>query len=96
MRFRLLSLGAVLGVIALLVAACGVPKSSSFQPIPLGNIPPGLTETTTTTIPATTSTFEPESTTTTIAPVATTNPTEPVTLYFVAGQQLTSSVQFLP
>ena len=97
MRIRLLSLAAVLGVIALFVAACGVPKSSKFQSIPLGNIPEGLTETTTTTtIPATTSTLEAVSTTTTIAPVPTTNPTEPATLYFVAGQQLTSSVQFLP
>ena len=100
MRIRLLSLCAVLGVIALVVAACGVPKSSRFQPIPLGNIPNGLTETTTTTttttILETTSTVEPLSTTTTIAPVPTTNPTEPATLYFVAGQQLTSAVQFLP
>lgn len=99
MRIRLLSLCAVLGAMALVVAACGVPKSSSFQPIPLGNIPAGLNETTTTTtttILETTSTVEPLSTTTTIAPVPTTNPTEPATLYFVAGQQLTSAVQFLP
>ena len=98
MRIRLLSLCAVLGVIALVVAACGVPKSSSFQPIPLGNIPEGLTETTTTTttsILETTSTIEAVITTTTVAPVATTNPTEPATLYFVAGMQLTSAVQFL-
>lgn len=97
MRFRVLTLASVLAVLALLVAACGVPKSSSFQPIPLGNIPEGLTETTTTTtIPVTTSTIEPIATTTTLAPVPTTNPTEAATLYFVAGQQLTSSVQFLP
>ena len=97
MKIRLLTMGAILAVLALVVASCGVPKSSSFQPIPLGNVPDALIATTTTsTIPVTTTSVEPVSTTTTMAPVPTTNPTEPVTLFFVAGQQLTSTVQFLP
>jgi hypothetical protein len=94
MRMRVLCMLAALLVLA---AACGVPSSSKFSPIPLDNIPDGLTETTTTTtIPVTTSTSVTILTTTTIEPVPTTNPTEPVTLYFVYGTQLVPTPQILP
>ncbi|MCU1364667.1 MAG: hypothetical protein JWL72_1964 [Ilumatobacteraceae bacterium] len=92
----------LLAALVLLAVACGAPKSGGFSAIPLGNLPDGLTATTsttttttTTTLPTTTSsTIELIATTTTVEPIpTTTNPTEQVTLYFVAdsGTQLVSA-----
>lgn len=97
MRRRMFALGSVVAILALLMAACGAPKSSGFSPIALGNLPDGLIETTTTTTttmpPTTSSTIEPISTTTAPEPVPTTTPTEAVNLFFIAGQQLASQQQ---
>ena len=95
MRYRILAMIAAIPALALAAGACGAPKSSGFSPIALGNLPDGLTETTTTTTtmpPTTSSTVEPIITTT-LVPVPTTIPTESVTLYFIAGQQLASQQQ---
>ena len=91
--------------LAVLAVACGAPKSGEFSAIPLGNLPDGLTATTSTTTTATTivetttsSTIEAVATTTTVEPIpTTTNPTEQVTLYFVAdsGNQLVSSPLYM-
>ncbi len=95
-RLRVLAIGSAVAILAVLTAACGAPKSSGFSPIALGNLPDGLTETTTTTTtlpPTTSSTIEPISTTTSPEPVPTTTPTEAVNLFFIAGQQLASQQQ---
>lgn len=75
-----------LAALATLVAACGVPSSGAFTPIENENIPYGLGESTTTTTAVTTTTTVVTSTTPTIPP--TTIATEPVTVFFLAGNQL--------
>jgi len=101
MHRRILAIMLALAVIAV---ACGAPKSGNFSAIPLGNLPDGLTATTSTTstttttsVPETTSTVESVVTTTALAAPTTTNPTEAVTLYFVAdaGTQLVPTRRFL-
>ena len=67
--------------------ACGVPGSTSFTAIENEDIPYGLGEPTTTTIATTTSTSVVSSTAPEPAPTSTV-PTEPVTVYFLAGEQL--------
>ncbi|MCU1400995.1 MAG: putative Lipoprotein [Acidimicrobiales bacterium] len=96
-------ISAILLGLAVIAVACGAPKSGNFSAIPLGNLPDGLTATTSTTtttttsIPETTSTVESVVTTTTLVAPTTTNPTEAVTLYFVAdaGTQLVPTRRFL-
>jgi spore germination protein GerM len=92
-------------VLVVAAGACGVPGSSSFEPI---NPPPELA-TTTTTIAPTTSSRAPSSSTsapsttaattttsTTLAPTTSTNPVYSASLYFVTGSgQLTPIVRQL-
>lgn len=70
-----------------IVAACGVPESSSNRPLDLDAIPQIFSATTTTTPPTTTSTPS-ESTTTPPESTSSTVPVEQVTMFFVAGNQV--------
>ncbi len=73
-----------LAVLAL--SGCGLPTDDTYQPIDPGDLPFGLADTTTTS--TTTTTIAP-ATTTTLLPTTTTAPTtEPVNVYFVAGNLL--------
>jgi hypothetical protein len=91
------SAGLVLGAAACVVAAgvlaaCGLPRDQAYRPVQGDDIPYGLQETTTSTVPTTV----PIATTTTIAPTTTTTPrTDPVTVYFVLGSRLTTVVRQL-
>jgi hypothetical protein len=69
--------------------SCGVPGGGPFNAIEDEDIPFGLGEPTTTTVVTTTTstTIVPN---TTVGPTTSTIPTEPVTLYFLAGEQLVS------
>ena len=84
----------VLGVLALGITACGVPKSGKFSAIDQSRIPSVLIETTTT-LPATTTTVAEAPTTTAADPPTTTTPNEEVTLFFVVGDQLQGNTNYL-
>lgn len=81
-------LGLALAVV--LLAGCGLPTDDAYKPIGQGDLPFGLADTTTTT--TTSTTLAPATTTTSLPRPTTTVATEPVTLYFVAGNVLQSTV----
>lgn len=80
-------IGALVVPAIAIVAACGVPESSSNRPLDLDAIPGVFSATTTTTPPTTTSTPS-ESTTTPPESTSSTVPVEEVTMFFVAGNQV--------
>lgn len=91
--------------VAAIIAACSVPADGEFQEIKAADVAFGLAETTTTappttlapttTVDQTTSTAIP-TTTTIVETTSTVGPqTEPVDIYFVIGDRLVKSTQFL-
>jgi spore germination protein GerM len=103
-RRRLVAALAVLAVIALAVS-CGVTRDSSYRPLERNEVPYNLADasTTTTEVPttvATTVAAPPAPTTTTAPPptVPTTAaiPTEPVRLWFVAGDHIVPVDRLMP
>jgi spore germination protein GerM len=79
---------AVLAVLGLVVAACGVPPAGRFVAIAPGEIPEVLVATTTTVAPTTTTVpLEPAATTTTVAEVL----YDSVELYFVSANRVVRS-----
>jgi hypothetical protein len=82
---------------AILVAACGLPDNDDFQSIDQSQDGFGLgeTSTTSTTTPPTT-TIDVTTSSTIDATTSTIAPSEPVTIYFPIGQQLTGIQRLLP
>lgn len=92
---RRLVLGGAAAVLAVVVAACGLPSDDRFEPIGGGEDRFGLGQTTlpTTTLAPTTTV---DATTTTALASTSTIATEVVYLYFITGRQLTSVTAALP
>lgn len=79
-----------IAALAALLTACGVPGTTSFTGIENEDIPYGLGEPTTTAPPSTSTTSTTVVSSTAPESAPSTVPTEPVTVYFLAGRQLIS------
>jgi spore germination protein GerM len=84
-------------VLALGLAACGLPTDRRYAPVANGDIPADLSATTTTTTTSpTTTTIAPAPTTTVPPSTTTTTPNEAVTLYFILNNKLVPVQRDLP